>query len=330
MNNSLKYFLFILISALLTPSIAQPLLTDLQKFSPETIKKNHIKQITSYEKPYNKPFYDYNAIIIPDTIMLAEVGELGVRQSLEEYDTLGRIIHRKNYWEYSDAGLVSQKYLWDTQHKINTIEHYKDSVLERKEEFFYDMVGNMILWKVAVYAESFILFKKYENNKYGHPVKIKIFIGQDLVRADSIAYTYDNQGRITKERGFDMYKSNMDSISYIYHMGDTTFLQEIFVGGKRDKTNLHKTNNIYETKKRTSFSDGDFMGSSYSIFNKEGNITKEKSIHHYSQLNYTKEYIYSPNHVPLVKRIYKNKEEPDVLVTFDIELYPDGSAPTQN
>lgn len=330
MNTLLKsYILLILVSTNLL-TIAQPTLTDLQKFSPENIKKNKIKSITTYEKGYNKPYYDYNSIIIPDSATLAESLQLGIRQSLEEYDTLGRIIHRKNYFEYSDAGLISQKYIWNESHNINVIEHYKDSTLERKEEFFYDMVGNMILWKVSVYAESFVLFKKYEHNQQGDPVKIKIFIGKDLVRADSIAYTYDVQGNIINERGFDMYKANMDSIAYSHQQGDTLFIQEIFIRGKRDKTNLHKQNRLYTTRKLTSFSDGDFMGSNYSIFNNEGNIAKEKSIHHYSQLNYTKEYIYNHKGIPILKRIYKNKEEPEVLVNFNIDFYDQQPDSTSN
>lgn len=330
MNTLLKTsILFIFISSFFF-SIAQPTLSDLQKFKPENIKKNNIKSITTYEKGYDKPYYDYKSIIIPDSTTLAESLKLGIRQSLEEYDTLGRIIHRKNYFEYSDAGLVSQKYVWTSNHNINIIEHYKDSTLERKEEFFYDMVGNMILWKVSVYAESFILFKKYEHNKQGDPVKIKIFIGNDLVRSDSIAYTYNLQGKIINERGFDMYKANMDSIAYSHNQGDTLFIQEIFIRGKRDKTNLHKQNRLYTTRKLTSFSDGDFMGSNYSIFNKEGNIAKEKSIHHYSQLNYTKEYIYNHKGIPMLKRIYKNKKEPDVLVNFNIDFYKEQIESTSN
>ena len=330
MNTHLKNRLLLFFISCAFITIAQPTLLDLQKFSPDNIKKNKIKSITTYEKGYDKPYYDYKSIIIPDSATMAESLELGIRQSLEHYDTLGRIISRENYFEYSDAGLITQKYVWDINHNINIIEHYKDSTLERKEEFFYDMVGNMILWKVSVYAESFILFKKYEHNKQGDPVKIKIFIGKDLVRADSIAYTYDVQGRITNERGFDMYKANLDSIAYAHHQGDTLFIQEIFIRGKRDKTNLHKKNSLYTTRKLTSFSDGDFMGSNYSIFNKEGNIATEKSIHHYSQLNYTKEYTYNHKGIPMLKRIYKNKEEPDVLVNFDIDFYEQQSDSTSN
>lgn len=330
MKSTIKHSLTILFFGLFYSIFAQPLLSDLQKFTPETIKKNKIKSITTYEKNYDKPFYDYKSIIIPDSSTLAETNKLGVRQSLEEYDTLGRITKRKNFWEYSDAGLVTQNFLWNETHHISAIEHLKDSILERKEEFFYDMVGNMILWKVTVYSENMVLFKKYEHNIKGEPVKIKIFIGKDLVRSDSIAYKYDVEGNIIEERGFDMYKANMDSIAYAHNQGDTLFVQEIFVRGKRDKTNLHKKNRLYTTRKFTTFSDGDFMGTSYAIYNKSGNISKEKSIHHYSQLNYTKEYIYSHTDLPMLKRIYKNKKDPEVLVNFDIDFYADENETSEN
>src|SRR5690606_12909147 len=108
------------------------------------------------------------------------------------------------------------------------------------------------------------------------------------------AYVYDKLDRIVKELGFDQNGRNIDSISYQYNSGDTLHHKQFFVSGKRDKTLLLRENRLYKTHKKIQFSDGDFMGSHYAIYDKKGNISKEKNIHHYSQLNFEKQYTYSP------------------------------------
>lgn len=314
---------FCFIIFLLNSGYSQPKITDLQQFAPDIIRQNGIRKITAYEKDYEKPYYDYKMIIIPDSAMLAEEKNFGVRQSLEIYDTLGRMIQKENFWSYSDLGHIKKVYVYDANYKINAIEHYKDSTLERKEEFMYDMVGHMVLWKVTLFEQGIILFKQYQNDKQGNPMRIKIFMGKELIRKDSIAYTYDNQNRVITEKGYDKYNLNMDSISYKHTDGDTIMLQEIFIGGKRDKTNLQKQNKLYKTFKRTAYSDGDFMGTTYAIFDKKGNISKEKSIHHYAQLNFEKKYYYTPEGIPKRKKIYKNSTVPAIVVTFDVEFFDD-------
>lgn len=300
---------------------SQPQLDDFQQFSREVIRKQKVKKITAYEKEYLKPFYDYQAIIIPDSAMLAEINYKGEVQSIETFDTLGRIIQKENFWKYSDLGNVKYHYVWDLNDRIQMIEYYKDSTLQVKEEFFYDLFGSMVLWKVRVFEQNMILFKKYENDKKGNPIRINIFIGQDKIRQDSVSYTYDHLDRIIKELGFDQYGHNIDSIAYSYKSGDTLALTEFFVSGKRDKTILVKENKLYKTHKKVQFSDGDFMGTSYDIYDKKGNISKEKNIHHYSQLNYEKKYTYSPKGIPLLKKVYKNGEDPETLVTFEVEYW---------
>ncbi len=302
-------------------SAAQPKLSDFQHFSREVLSKEGVKKIVAFEKEYEKPFYDYKAIIIPDSAMLAEIAHKGEIQSIETFDTLGRIVQKENFWKYSDLGNVKYTYVWDANDRIQVIEYYKDSTLQVKEEFFYDILGSMVLWKVRVFEQNMILFKKYENDKKGNPIRINIFIGKDKIRHDSVTYTYDILGRVVKELGFDQFGNNIDSISYSYKKADATEpeLSEFFVSGKRDKTLLVKENKLYKTYKKVQFSDGDFMGSTYDIFDKRGNISKEKNIHHYSQLNYEKEYSYSPAGIPLLKKVYKNGEDPETLVTFEVE-----------
>ena len=302
-------------------SFSQPSLSDFQHFSREILSKQKVKRVVAYEKEYEKPFYDYKAIIIPDSAMLAELSNKGEIQSIETFDTLGRIVQKENFWKYSDLGNVKYTYVWDANDRIQVIEYYKDSILQVKEEFYYDMLGNMVLWKVRVFEQNMILFKKYENDKKGNPIRINIFIGQDKIRQDSVAYTYDKLNRVVKELGFDQFGHNIDSISYAYNNANATTAasSEFFVSGKRDKTLLVKENKLYKTHKKIQFSDGDFMGSTYDIYDKKGNISKEKNIHHYSQLNYEKQYFYAPNGIPLLKKVYKNGQDPETLVTFEVE-----------
>lgn len=301
-------------------SLAQPGLSDFQHFSREVLSKQRVKKIIAYEKVYEKPFYDYKAIIIPDSAMLAEVSNKGEVQSIETFDTLGRIVQKENFWKYSDLGHVKYTYVWDANDRIQVIEYYKDSTLQVKEEFFYDLFGSMVLWKVRVFEQNMILFKKYENDTKGNPMRINIFIGKDKIRQDSVAYTYDKLDRVVKELGFDQFGHNIDSISYAYKNAAATepASSEFFVSGKRDKTLLVKENKLYKTYKKIQFSDGDFMGSSYDIYDRKGNIAKEKNIHHYSQLNYEKKYTYTTQGIPLTKKVYKNGEDPEMLVTFEV------------
>ena len=259
-------------------------------------------------------------IIIPDSAMLADVTNKGSLQFIEEFDTKGRIIRKENFWKYSDLGHVMYLYRWDDADKIQSIEYYKDTVLQVKEEFVYDILGAMVLWKVRVFEQKMILFKKYENDAKGNPQRINIFINKDKVREDSVAYVYDKLDRVTYELGYDQYGTNIDSISYTYSSGDTLKVGYYFVSGKHDKTELLRENKRYKTYKTTQYSDGDFMGSSYTIYDKKGNISKEKNIHHYSQLNFEKKYLYAPNGLPKLKKVYKNGKDPETLVTFEVEF----------
>lgn len=316
MKIAISLFFLIWVSIL---GFSQPILTDFQNFSRYVLSKQRVKKIVSYEKEYEKPFYDYKAIIIPDSAMLAEVSYKGEIQSIETFDTLGRIIQKENFWKYSDLGNVKYTYLWDANDRIQVIEYYKDSAQQVKEEFFYDIMGSMVLWKVRVFEQNMILFKKYENDKKGNPVRINIFMGQDRIRQDSVAYSYDKLDRVVKELGFDQHGHKIDSIAYSFRSGDTLTLTQFFVSGKRDKTQLVSENKLFKTHKKIQFSDEEFMGSTYRIYDKKENIVKEKNIHYYSQLNYEKKYSYSPEGIPLLKQVYKNREEPETLVTFEVE-----------
>ena len=63
------------------------------------------------------------------------------------------------------------------------------------------------------------------------------------------------------------------------------------------------------------------MGVYSRMYDALGNLLKERNIHHYTNLNYTKNYLYNKDGLLIEKQVFKDTFKPTHIVLYSYEYY---------
>ena len=288
----MKAFILILLLPLAIFSQSQPNKVD-QTQPKDILAELKVKTRTGLEYQYtDSTFYQHIEELIPDT------------QSVSWYTTKGFLSEKHNYWNYSSAGTFKKSFAYDPI---------------RKETFFYSEPGTLIDWTIVEGKNKYK--QEYQYNKHNKPSIIKVTNSKKrMVRKDSIMYVFDKKGRPMKEWSYDINGKLADSLLYIY--GQDTLSKKILLIDNQIAFIYYKIKfGSFYFDRVEEYVENHFMGVHYKMYDKKGNLLKERNIHHYTNLNYTKNYIYSDKGLLVEKQIFKDTYKPTHLVLYNYTYY---------
>lgn len=307
-------FSFILGLFIISNTYAQSPYDEIQKFPKEIIVEHGISKIIGWEYAVN------------DTI--AEIDTTTIKpfkQTEEIYDSLGRLVSKENFWPYSDDDPLKRLFFYDDQNRIVKYQEFYGLSLSVTETFFYDKNNNLQSWSASFEKKkkrNFLEIVAYDS--LSSPVKMSVKVGKKLKAEHYIENTYNDDQQRILEICHDNKKHLVDSVTYVYPQeSDTVYIKKIYEGkhkylialqayiDRTDGTQLYRNEEYLHNK---------FMGVTYHIFDKTKGMIKERSIHHYPELNFTKKYIYDDLNLIKEKQVFKNKKHPVALVKYEIIL----------
>jgi len=240
-------------------------------------------------------------------------------QSFSTYSNAGLLTKKYNFWSYSSAGTLKKTYEYDTQNRLLSARESVGDSLVRQQHFLYSEHGTLLDWSIIHGKNKFN--QAYQYNEQGKPSLIKVTDSKgELVRRDSILYVFDDKGRPVKEWSFNIKNKLADSLSYVY--GEDTLSKKMLIIDNQLSFIYYKIKfGVFVFDRVEEYIDGHFMGVYYRMYDKKGNLLKERNIHHYSNLNYTKNYIYGNKGLLMEKQVFKDTYKPTHIVMYSYEFY---------
>jgi hypothetical protein len=240
-------------------------------------------------------------------------------QSVSTYSTIGLLLNKSNYWSYASSGTLKKSYEYDSKERLQSAREMIGDSLVREEQFLYSEHGTLLDWTIVQGKNKYS--QEYFYNKEGHTSLIKVKDKKrSLVRRDSILYQFDNQGRPVKEWSFDIKDKLADSLTYVY--GDDTLSKKMLIIDDQLSFIYYQIKfGAFVFDRVEEYTEGHFMGVYYRMYDKNGNLLKERNIHHYTNLNYTKNYLYNKEGLLIEKQVFKDTYEPTHVVLYFYEFY---------
>ena len=240
-------------------------------------------------------------------------------QSFSSYSNRGLLIKKYNFWSYSSSGTLKKDYDYDDKERLRSIRQTIGDSLVRNDHFIYSEDGTLLDWTIIQGKNKYN--QKYQYNRKNKPSIIKISDRTgNTVRKDSILYVFDKKGRPIKEWSFDIKSKLADSLIYVY--GEDTLSKKILLIDHQIASIYYKIKfGKFLFNRVEEYIDGHFMGVYYRMYDRKGNLLKERNIHHYTNLNYTKDYLYNKEGLLIEKQIFKDTYKPTHVVLFNYEFY---------
>lgn len=240
-------------------------------------------------------------------------------QSISKYSKHGLLTQKNNYWSYSSAGVLKKSYSYDQKNRLQSAREMIGDSLVREEQFIYSEHGTLLDWTIVQGKNKYS--QEYFYNKEGCPSLIKVKDQKrKLVRRDSILYEFDGEGRPIKEWSFDIKNKLADSLTYEY--GKDTLSKKMLIIDDQLSFIYYKIKfGAFIFDRVEEYTEGHFMGVYYRMYDRKGNLLKERNIHHYTNLNYTKNYLYNKDGLLIEKQVFKDTYEPTHVVMYFYEHY---------
>lgn len=309
------YFLYLIISFFFISNklFAQNPYADIQQYPKETIAKNKVYKITAWEYVQEETIEQ-----VLDTTVIDPF-----KQSVEIFDTLGRLVSKENFWPYSDEEPLKRIFQYDSLDNISSYEEYIGKELVSKEIFTYDSVNNLKTWSAEKIKKRQKYFQEIINyDSLNNPTQITVQLGKKIVANQYIDYVYNIYKKPILEICRDDKQHLVDSVFYKYPKeSDTLYIKSIYEGKDKKLVRIQSFINRLdgtELYRNEEYVDNKFIGVTYHFFEKDKGLVKERSIHHYPQLNFTKNYIFNEFNLIHQKIVLKNKQNPVSIIKYKI------------
>ena len=242
----------------------------------------------------------------------------GDTQSIVIFDAAGRTLKKLNKWNYTTSGDLIQSYEYDQNGlMLAKREQIGDSILQ-KDQFVYSPGGTLLDWNITQGKKHYN--QEYKYNNEGFPTIIEVNHKKKTIRKDSILYIFDEQNRPIKEWSYNLQGKIADSLLYSY--GEDTLYRKILIIDKELSFIYYKIKfGNYTFDRVEEYTEGHFMGVYSRMYASNGNLLKERNIHHYTNLNYTKNYIYNKDGLLIEKQVFKDTFQPTHIVLYNYEFY---------
>ncbi len=276
--------------------------------SKEVLSSLKVKSRIAYEYVYSdSAFYNHLNEIKADT------------QSFCTFSEAGLLTNKSNYWAYSDEGVLNKSYRYDDKNRLNSSREMLGDSLIREDQFVYSENGTLLDWAITQGKERYN--QSFYYNKKGKVAVIKVKDKKrKLIRRDSILYVFDKKGRPIKEWSFDTKNKLADSLVYFY--GTDTISKKVLIIDKEVAFIYYKIKfGSFLFDRVEQYTEGHFMGVYSRMYDKKGNLLKERNIHHYTNLNYTKNYLYNKEGLLIEKQIFKDTYKPTHVVLYAYRFY---------
>jgi hypothetical protein len=242
----------------------------------------------------------------------------GDTQTVTIFNEKGNLLEKINKWSYSTTGDLINFYDYNNQGLLSSkTKQVGDSLLQR-DKFIYNSDGTLLDWKIDQGNHSYS--QHYTYNTEGYPQVISVKKEEETIRRDSIFYEFDEQNRPKREWSRNLSGEIADSLLYSY--GKDTLSRKALIIGDRLSFIYYKIKfGKYDFVRVEEYTDGHFMGVYSRMYDNQGNLLKERNIHHYTSLNYTKNYIYDNKGLLKEKQVFKDTYEPSHVVLYNYEHY---------
>lgn len=277
---------------------------DLFFWSQENMQQNKITQLDGYE-------FDY----VEDSIIVDSNITLGIHQTEEYFDTIGRVIQKINHYSYSDVGYKKRVIHYGEDGHVKSYFHYSKESLERAEIYEWKN-GRLENWRIsAVTPEGLKNFvKEIIRDSKGQEIFQLLKKGRKILSKDSINFYVDNGSKIRTRKNIAT-KEVLDSIVDYKTIGDTIIKKEIYEKGVLIYRELVWNKNDERTQRIEEYQNNEFYKVHYrrSI---DGLVHFEKQIHLIPNLNFEKKYYYTDSGIPIKKELYRNEAVPVSVVYY--------------
>lgn len=303
----MKAFILILFLPVLAFPQGQPNKV-VQIQSKETLASLKVKKKAGIE-------YEYT-----DTSFYSRINEVkGDTQSLSLYSVSGLLVKKENHFNYTSGGVLRRTYDYDQSDRMLSTRELIGDSLVKEQQFVYSPGGTLLDWSIVQGKNKFN--QEYYYDAHGNPSVIKVKDKKNkLVRRDSILYVYDKKGRPLKEWSYNIKGKLADSLTYEY--GDDTLSKKMLIIDDQLSFIYYKIKfGTFLFDRIEEYTEGHFMGVYSRMYDKEGNLLKERNIHHYTNLNYTKNYLYNKDGLLVEKQVFEDTFEPTKIVLYDYEFY---------
>lgn len=282
---------------------------DMSFWRTEMIQAHKVTSIASYEFPFQ-----------PDSIVPDSLINTGIQQTLEEFDSLGRIIAKTNFFTFSDQQYAKRLLTYSDEGLVKSYFHYSQTELVRAELYHWEN-GLLDNWIITVNEPEMrtpkVFSKEIKRDINGTDRMILVKEGRKIVMADSLSHLQKPWGNVTLIKPVRGIKVR-DSIVQYHPKGDTVFKKMIYHQGQLEYAETHWHYAGEFNKKVAEYQEGQFYRAYYRRF-KDGRLIREKQIHQLPNLNFTKIYSYNHLGLPLKKEIYRNTELPISVVYYRIQ-----------
>lgn len=303
----MKAFILILFLPLVSFSQSEPNKVD-QIQTTETLSNLRVMSRTGLE-------YEYT-----DSTFYLQINKLkSDTQSYCTYNTDGLLTKKLNYWSYSSASTLKKSYKYNKKKTLLSSREMIGDSLVREDQFLYSPHGTLLNWSIVQGKKKYE--QEYGYNKHGKPSLIKVTNNKrKVVRRDSILYTFDKKGRPLKEWSFDITNKLSDSLTYVY--GEDTLSKKMLIIDDQLAFIYYKIKfGVFLFDRVEEYVEGHFMGVYYRMYDKRRNLLKERNIHHYTNLNYTKNYLYNQEGLLIEKQVFKDTYHPTHVVLYNYKFY---------
>lgn len=280
---------------------------DLFFWSQKDFLANKIVQLDGYEFDY---FED--SLIVDSTIFL------GIHQTEEYFDSLGRITQKTNHYAYSDVLLKKRLISYHTYGNVKSYFHYSKDSLERAELYEWEN-GKLDQWKISVPTPYGLknYSKEITRNPNGQETIESLKIGKKTLAKDTIIY-YKTKDYISRVKKHLPSMEVADSIIEYTATGDTTLKKDIYEEGVLVYRALNWGTENEQTQRIKEYKDDLFYKVYYRIL-QDQKVVVERQIHSIPNLNFEKYYYYSEVGIPQKKEIYKNSKKPISTVYYVVK-----------
>ena len=277
---------------------------DLFFWSENNIQGNKIAQLDGYEFEY-----------FQDSIIADSNITLGIHQTEEYFDSIGRVTKKINHYSYSDVGYKKRVIYYSPDGHVKSYFHYSKESLERAEMYEWRN-GKLENWKItASTPEGLKIFvKEIIRDGKGQEIFQLLKKGRKVLSKDSIKHFINDDVEIRIKKNIASNKT-IDSIVQYKASGDTTFKKEIFEKELLIYRELVWIQNGETTQRIEEYQNNEF----YKVYYRrsvDGLVNFEKQIHLIPNLNFEKKYYYTPEGIPVKKEFYRNESIPVSVVYY--------------
>lgn len=242
----------------------------------------------------------------------------GQLQSFWEFDSSGYLICNAVFYPYADKEPIKKGYVYDSLQRIIAYKEWDDSAaVVREETFHHDSLGRISRWTLQR-AEQKKVFSKHTTFLPNHqPSQVNILADKKLIAKDTVFSTFYPDTLLKMQLHVDQETGETrDSIVYTYAQGDTILSKTVYRKGQITLRTYEVKRDFIHFTRTEEYIDGQAMGILTRYLNDSGLLEKEKYIHRYRDMSYTREFSYDNDGLLIQKNVYATGDTPVFYVYY--------------